>query len=256
MLTQVTTEAAALDAEKDALARKNGTVLKKLEIAIQRGEDAFFAAARAVVEIIDKELFMPWFSDKTNYFKDRWDMSAQNLTRFENAGRVLITIEDAFTANQLPKNEGQCRALYRHAVDSDGLNEPKLITLWEAILNSGEKPTAKLINEKAENLFREQGSSAEPSSIQLLVADSQTESTDSVQHDDTVIEHTCSAMIVVILDDSTLKDAMEYEGRQCEQVSENHWKFDVTAKDKSSLIHELASWCSVYSVSEITIKFN
>ena len=262
LTTDINAEAAALDAQREELAKKNRPALTKQEAIIQKGENAFMASARAVVEIVDKELFKPTFADKTSYFRDRWEMTHQNLTRFENAGRVLLALEaEDFTGERLPKNEAQCRELYKHSTDNDEFNGAKAVTLWFAIFEAEETPTAKLIAEKARNFFPKSEattnassverpkpqSNSKPASAELKIANDQSE--------DLEVEHACSATIVVNLDSTVLKDCLEYEGRPCEQVGVNQWSFDVSAKDKPSLIHELASWSRVYDLAEITIKF-
>lgn len=260
--TAINAEAAALDAQRKDLAKKNRPVLTKLEAIIQKGENAFFASAKAVVEIVDKELFRPLFDKKIPYFKARWEMTHQNLTRYENAGRVLLALEEGGFGDRLPKNEAQCRELYDQSKDNDGFNGAKAVTLWYAIFELDETPTAKLIAEKSRNLFPKPDATTAESTVETPKPPSTSKRTSAAlnvasnQSEDRVVEHVCSAKIVVNLDSTVLRDCLEYEGRPCEQVGENQWKFEITAKDKSSLIHELASWSRVYDLAEVTIKFN
>lgn len=144
--------------------------LAKLEVVIQKGEAAFFATSKAIIEIIDRQLFSPMYPDKTTYFRNRWDMTPQNVSRFENAGRVLDgLVAEGFQRDQLPKNEAQCRELYRQASTAEDIDLPLMVEIWNAVL-SNKKITARLISDVAQEIRTSTASSEEPveRSIDLL----------------------------------------------------------------------------------------
>lgn len=132
--------------------------IKKLEAIIRKGQTAFFAAARALLEIDRRELWRPEFSSIVDYAAARFDFSASDVSRYRNAGVVL---ENLAECERLPVNEAQCRELakLRH-------KEPQ-VRVWGAAVESGKKITAKLIAETAERLLDggeedEFGPSAQP----------------------------------------------------------------------------------------------
>ena len=127
--------------------------LKKLEATIRKGQTAFFAAAKALLESEHRELWKPAFSSIVEYAAARFDFGGCDVSRYRNAGIVLENLE---SCEKLPTNEAQCRELakLRH-------QEPQL-KVWNAVVESGKKITAKLIAATAEQIL--DGGSGEPQS--------------------------------------------------------------------------------------------
>lgn len=132
--------------------------LKKLESTIRRGQQAFFDAAKALLEIERRELWKPQFKSIVEYAAARFDFSGSDVSRYRNAGEVLERLEGF---SKLPTNEAQCRALaqLRH-------REPQT-KVWQAVLDTGKKITARLIQETAERILGggqpdDHGGSSEP----------------------------------------------------------------------------------------------
>jgi len=120
--------------------------LKKLEATIRRGQKAFFDAARALLEIERSQLWAPQFSSIVEYAAARFDFSGCDVSRYRNAGLVLENLAE-FEA--LPSNESQCRAIatLKH-------KEPQ-VKVWKALVESGEKISARSIAETAERLLND-----------------------------------------------------------------------------------------------------
>jgi hypothetical protein len=157
MVEKVAEGVVVVVSETEALVKQNKTALLKCETVIQRGENAFMAAAKAVYEIATKELYRGLYADKASYFRERWEMTKQQVNDYQNAGFVLVVLEDqGFDGERLPKNGGQCKELYSKSLVDDLLDEARLQTIWETVLASEEKITSKLIGDKASNLFPKQ----------------------------------------------------------------------------------------------------
>ena len=124
--------------------------LKKLEATIRKGQTAFFAAAQALLEIERNELWKPGFSSIVEYAAARFDFSGSDVSRYRNAAIVLENLDGV---SKLPTNEAQCRELakLKH-------REPQL-KVWSAVVESGDKITAKFIAETAAKLLRGDGGS-------------------------------------------------------------------------------------------------
>ncbi len=118
--------------------------LKKLEATIRKGQTAFFAAAKALLEIDRRELWKPSFTSIVEYAAVRFDFGNCDVSRYRNAGVVLENLDGC---EKLPANEAQCRELakLRH-------REPQL-KVWNSVVESGQKITAKLIAETAAQLL-------------------------------------------------------------------------------------------------------
>ncbi len=123
--------------------------LKKLEATIRRGQKSFLDTARAFLEIDRKELWKPDFRSIVDYAQARFDFIPAEVSRYRNAGIVLENLSDFAT---LPTNEGQCRILARLEKDAQ-------IAVWSAVVESGEKITAKLINDTTTELLGEEATS-------------------------------------------------------------------------------------------------
>lgn len=125
--------------------------LKKLEATIRKGQTAFFAAANALLEIERRGLWKPDFTSIVDYAAARFGLGGCDVSRYRNAAIVLENLEGI---EKLPTNEAQCRELakLRH-------QEPQW-KVWNAVLESGEKITAKLIAETASQLL--DGNDGEP----------------------------------------------------------------------------------------------
>lgn len=118
--------------------------LKQLEATIRNGQQSFFAAAKALLEIDRKKLWKPEFRTIVEYAEARFDFSTFDVTRYRNAGVVLENLAEFDT---LPVNEAQCRELakLRH-------KDPQC-KVWAAVLESNEKITARLIASTAQRLL-------------------------------------------------------------------------------------------------------
>lgn len=247
--------------KSDAVQIEISVRLTACENVLSKGQAAFVASAKAVVEIVDNRLFASEFSDKSSYFVARWDWSKQDLLRFENAGRVLQVLErEGFAGDLLPKNEGQCRELHRRSSVDGKFDEARLVTLWHSLTDSAEKITAKMIAEKAHNLFpkvqsspsseKDKGGSARQPSIPRSDAASPVAPTSAVSKDDI-----CTARIRVRLESSLLQETGAWVGVEVVEEEPGVWAFDRSAESKSELLKELAYWVEAWNVVELTIRF-
>ncbi|WP_417737040.1 hypothetical protein [Rosistilla oblonga] len=118
--------------------------LKKLEATIRKGQTAFFAAAKALLEIERRGLWKPNFTSIVEYAAARFGLGGCDVSRYRNAAIVLENLDGI---EKPPTNEAQCRELakLRH-------QEPQL-KVWSAVVGSGEKITAKLIADTAAKLL-------------------------------------------------------------------------------------------------------
>ncbi len=116
------------------------TELKKLESIVRKGQQAFFDAARALLEIDRRELWKPEFASIVEYAAARFDFSPCDVSRYRNAGVVL---ENLAEFEKLPTNEAQCRELARLR------HKDPQSKVWQAVLDSDQKITGKLIADTA-----------------------------------------------------------------------------------------------------------
>ena len=123
-------------------AKAKTTLLLVQEAIITKGQTAFLATAEAVLEIISKKLFAPHYKTPKDYFAARWDMTESDVSRYKKAGVLLGRLKlNGFV--ELPKNEGQCRAL------ADVVGDERQLAVWDQAIKGGEKITAKLIDKLA-----------------------------------------------------------------------------------------------------------
>lgn len=221
--------------------------LFECETVIRTGQMHFAQMAKAVVTIRDEKLYLATHKTLGSYFAETWDMSPQDVTRYTNAGNILNLLEQhGFTV--LPINEGQARSLF------DIKTDERKLAVWDAVVKSGKKITAKLI--------RAEAAPSKPKSVVTVVGNepkSETQpqllSAPKTTEPQPESLTTCSAMLTVEMETSVLKDALEYKGIPCTEVSEGVYRFRITAKDKSSLFVELAGWSKVYAVQKVMVIF-
>ena len=122
--------------DKDELTKEEKAELDKLENTIKGGQTAFFKTCEALRDIESKNLFRPEYRTIAEYCTKRWEMTATDVSRYRNAGKVLKNLEGFET---LPKNEAQARELAK-------IEDEEIQHVWQEVLDSGEdKITAKLI---------------------------------------------------------------------------------------------------------------
>lgn len=241
---------ANLAAENEVLAKANEAALQKLEKAIQKGEDAFFTAARAVVEIIDKELFKPSFANKTAYFRDRWSMTPQNLTRYVNTGRLLLILDVGVEAGdfKLPKNEGQCRELYKQG----GGKVEAIVPIWKSVSNSGEEITAKLIADTAAQVLPTQANS--DGTAQTAAAKSPNQVPSNILAVSPA-KKSATLRLKVQMQEGW-GTAFDFEGSPFKPVGDGEYEIIIEGKSNKDLLERLASWDKVENVELALITFN
>jgi len=145
------TVAADATVETESLYEIHLAELNEQEAIIAKGQDAFFATALAVLAIVQGKLFRVerdgvYFKKQGDYFMTRWSLSDSQVSRYIAAGAVLSHLAKKFTKDEMPKNEGQCRAL------ADVKTEELQAAVWKACVESGEKITAKTIADLAKRI--------------------------------------------------------------------------------------------------------
>ncbi len=120
--------------------------LKKLESAISKGQTAFFEMCKAILEIDRRKLYLP-YSSLVDYCEDRWDMSPSEVSRYRGAAMLL---EHLNGFEVLPTNESQARELVRLK------HQKPQREVWQAVIDSKEKITAKLIADTAKRLLNDE----------------------------------------------------------------------------------------------------
>ena len=123
------------------------------EARIQSAQESFFELVDALRIIEDEELYRPHGS-LSAYAKFRWDMSDSQVTHYRSAWVVLRALEAAdFDRSQLPKNEGQTRALARRPLTvrlAQGKYDTKrAVAVWKKLIKSGNPITAAAILKEA-----------------------------------------------------------------------------------------------------------
>lgn len=113
------------------------------EAVIANGLQSFYQVGLALTRIRDSKSYkeVAGYNTFQEYCKDKWDMGrsrAYQLIDAYNLGENLSTIVDT-----LPETESQCRPLIQ-------LKPEDQRTVWKKIIDSGEKITAKLVNETVE----------------------------------------------------------------------------------------------------------
>ena len=82
----------------------------------------------------------------------RWSMNPSTLSRFENAGRILLLLEKK-GIETFPTNEGQAREIHKAASVDSKLNDAKALKLWRSMIDSKNPVTAKQVM-KGENVSK------------------------------------------------------------------------------------------------------
>ena len=220
---------------------QNMVLLKKCESDIKKGQTAFITAARAVMTIKTKHLYLPDYKTAAEYFEAKWDMSAADVSRYKNAAEIIEQLESN-GISQLPSNEGQARALREIA----GFEHRKEV--WQAVVNSGQRITAKLIHQLA-NPETPPAKSESTDEKEISVVNS----TPTVRLN--VETKKCVAILEIELDNSVLQDAMEYQGMACTKVGDIY-SITIRERDRESLFHNMASWSRTnFNVKKLAITF-
>ncbi len=228
--------------------------LAKLETIIQKGEAAFFATAKAVAEIIDDRLFHPAYPDKTSYFRCRWDMTPQNVSRFENAARVLNGLTNSGVRREhLPKNEGQCRELYRQASTSKGLDYPLMVEIW-TVARQKEKVSAKVIAEVANEIAQSE-SNVEVSSDEVPVVLFM--DTSEKDRQDKPMQSACDAQQgrIVRLVLRTSSDHLDFkiDEASSEYIGERQYQWCIERSSIRGMLQQLIEWDGIEDVESLQL---
>ncbi len=129
-----------------ALTAVQKSELKRLESAISKGQAAFFEMCKAILEIDTRKLYIPCPS-LVDYCEKRWDMTASEVCRYRGAALVL---EHLNGFDVLPKNESQARELVKLK------HQKPQQEVWQAVIDSGKKITAKLVEDTAKSLLNDE----------------------------------------------------------------------------------------------------
>jgi hypothetical protein len=156
---------------EDELNQTERDLLGEQETRIQTAQDSFFELVDALRIIEDHKLFRPHGS-LSAYCKFRWDMSDSQVSHYRSAWVVLRALENAgFSRAELPRNEGQTRALARRPLtvrlgkEKDGawkFDTKKAVSTWRKLVKAGKPITAQAIIDEAKGL-KKGGESSESS---------------------------------------------------------------------------------------------
>jgi hypothetical protein len=115
--------------------------LVKLDARIEKASQSFVDAAEAVFLIKEGKLYIGVATGYIQYCELVHQMDKSIASRLYNAGNVMRIIRDAGETTE-PVNEGQCRALAKH-------DQKRWLELWRMAVATGEKITAKVIDDLA-----------------------------------------------------------------------------------------------------------
>lgn len=130
--------------------------LQACERAIRKGLASFLPMCFAFLEIQKKELWVgKKFKSFQAYCREKWVLDYSQVSRLINAAEVVENLKSLKIP--LPSNDGQCRILAL-------LKPEEQKRVWQEVIESGEKPTARLIakiakltNEKEDEEEEEEG---------------------------------------------------------------------------------------------------
>ena len=111
---------------------------KSLEARIRKGQLSWYDTGKALLVIGNKEYFnQRGFNTVELYVSVMFDISRNYYHKLTAAARIYGILAEQF--DTLPINESQCRPLTT-------LEDKDLIEVWQSILDTGKRLTAKLIS--------------------------------------------------------------------------------------------------------------
>lgn len=112
------------------------------EAKIRNGLKAFYKVGEALAMIRQDRLYRADFSTFDKYASTKWDMTRQRVTQLVSSWRIMSILKaDGFKI--LPVTESQCRPF--NALPEDMDYDANVRGIWQAVVDSGEKITAKLV---------------------------------------------------------------------------------------------------------------
>ena len=110
------------------------------EAIIKAGLKAFYEVGSALIRIRDSKSYKEVDGYKTfeEYCRDKWDMSRPQAYRLIDCNKLIENLSPI--GHILPETESQCREL-------SWLKPEAQREVWQMVIDSGQKVTAKLIKE-------------------------------------------------------------------------------------------------------------
>jgi hypothetical protein len=139
----------------EGLSPQENKRLARLENDISRANLGYIDKGSALWEINTSRLYRQNFKSFGDYCHERWEMEKATAHRLIDAATVASVLKDA--GLEAPGNEAQARNLTRFLNDFD-----KLAGVWQAVLDRGERITAKLVEEIAEEMYPTELGEEEP----------------------------------------------------------------------------------------------
>lgn len=134
----------------DAMTAEEIKQLKSCEASIRLGLKSYQNVGKALTMISQGRLYRSTHSTFATYCRSKWDMTTARASQLQHAYRVnlLLTAHDF---KVLPQTESQCRPLAR--IPSDENMDSLTIAAWQAVVDSKENITAKLISDAVDTVL-------------------------------------------------------------------------------------------------------
>jgi hypothetical protein len=221
--------------------------LEVLETVIRKGQEAFLTTAEAVYEIGRDNLYAPEFESLADYCLARWDWSANDTSRYKNAGLVITTLKEA-GVTVLPANEGQCRELTKIGGDV-------LVKTWGEVVeqaeDEGKRITAAMIRDAVAKATGKTTTRDEAPS-QNRTTEGETTAGMSIVPSG---RGNVSAVVTVVLDEGHA-DAMSGSGFDVTDLGDGSYQITMAGESKAEIVSTLAKWNVLAAVAQLMISFN
>ena len=141
--------------ENESLSTDEKTALAKCCNTVKKGQESFLKIAEAIQQINDDRLYRETHKSVKAFCVARFDMSMHEADRYVGAARVISDLKEG-GFETLPKNEGQTRPLVPLASGKERRD------VWQKVVDSGEKITAKLVQSIVDGGMPKAGSGESP----------------------------------------------------------------------------------------------
>lgn len=123
-----------------------------LERRIDTANKAWHKIGTCAAAIRDLRLYRSTHATGDAYFADRFDYTRQYVAYVIAAARIYDQLK-GYGFSVLPKTESQCRPFNK--VPEDMQYDANVVLIWQKVVDSGEKMTAKLVTKVVDETIRE-----------------------------------------------------------------------------------------------------